>query len=220
MKVLAIPDRHEPFSHKKAKEWAVGVAHSYAPDVIVGLGDEMDLYSLSRFPRSFNLFTPAEEYKKGMQKYGEHWRQLQTAAPRAKCYEISSNHGDRLRKRVRERAPELEGYLKSNPFGVHGVKRVDGELVLDGILYQHGFRSRALDHARYNQQSTVHGHTHCASLRWQRNARGAYFNLECGWLGDIKAPCFDYTGQALTQWILAVGLITNGSPTLLKYPGR
>lgn len=220
MKVLAIPDRHMPFHHRKACEWVVGVCRTYSPDIIVGLGDECDLYSLSRYPKSVNLMTPAEEYRKGMKAYGEHWERLQTVAPKAICYEISSNHGDRLYKRLRERAPELESFLKENPFGVEGVKRIRGEIIIDSVLYMHGFRSRAVDHARYNQQSTVHGHSHSASLRWIRNSKTSYYNLECGWLGKESKEAFSYNAQALTQWILACGLITNGSPTLLKYPGR
>src|SRR5271165_7013622 len=219
-KILAVSDRHMPFQHKKACEWVVSIAKVYQPTHIIGLGDELDLYSLSRFPRNHNLFTPAEEYRRGMEAYANHWKALQKAAPSAKCYEISSNHGDRLRKRVRDRAPELEGYLRDQPFGVEGVVRVDGEITFDGVVFMHGLRSRAVDHARYNQQSTVHGHTHSASLRWLRNDRGAFFNLECGWLGAEDKEAFSYNPQALTQWVLACGLVTDGSPTLLKYPGR
>src|SRR5271169_3127149 len=220
MRVLAVPDRHFPFAHRRACEWVVGVAKTYQPEVIVGLGDELDLYSLSRFPRNHNLMTPAEEFKRGMEQYRAHWQALQKAAPKAKCYEISSNHGDRLRKRVRDRAPELESYLLEQPFGVSGVERVKGEFTGDGVLYMHGYRSKSLDHARYNQRSTVHGHSHSASLRWLKNDRGAFFNLECGWLGREDREAFSYNPQALTQWVLACGLVTDGSPTLLKYPGR
>lgn len=220
MKVLAVPDRHFPFAHRKACAWVVSVAKTYQPDVIVGLGDELDLYSLSRYPKSVNIMTPAEEYRRGMEQYREHWMQLQQAAPKAKYQEISSNHGDRLIKRVRERSPELEAYLREEPFGVAGVKRVQGETSLDGVVYMHGFRSKGLDHARYNQRSTVHGHSHSASLRWLRNSKGPYFNLEAGWLGAENREAFSYNPQALTQWILACGLVTNGSPTLLKFPGR
>src|SRR5271169_4685426 len=127
MRVLAVPDRHFPFAHRRACEWVVGVAKTYQPEVIVGLGDELDLYSLSRYPKSVNLMTPGEEYKRGMEQYAAHWEALQKVTPKAKCYEISSNHGDRLRKRVRERAPELEGYFADNPFGVRDVKRIKGE---------------------------------------------------------------------------------------------
>ena len=220
MRILCVPDRHFPFAHKKACEWVVFVAKGYAPDVIIGLGDELDLYSLSRYPRNVNLMTPGAEYKLGMEQYRAHWQALQKAAPKARCQEISSNHGDRLRKRVRDRAPELEAYLAAQPFGVSGVERVKGECTHDGVCYMHGFRSRALDHARYNQQSTVHGHTHSASLRWARNGRGPYFNLECGWLGAEDKEAFSYVPQALTQWTLACGMVTDGEPTLLKFPRR
>jgi hypothetical protein len=220
VRVLAIPDRHFPWAHKKACEWVVYLARLIEPHAIVGLGDELDLYSLSRYPKSVNIMTPAEEYQRGMEQYREHWRRIKAESPKSACYEISSNHGDRLRKRIRERAPELEGYLMEQPFGVPGVERITGELELDHVLYMHGFRSKGIDHARYNQRSTVHGHSHSASLRWLRNGKGSYFNLECGWLGAEDKEAFSYNPQALTQWTLACGTVTDGYPTLMKFPRR
>ena len=221
MKVLAIPDRHMPWHHKKACAWAVGVAKTYQPDAIVGLGDELDLYALSKYPRSHNLYTPGEEYRRGMAAYADHWSGLRKAAPGAKCYELSSNHVERLHKRILERLPEVEHLLKDDDvYWVEGVQRVRGALHLDGILYEHGFRARAVDHARHNQMSTVHGHTHAASLTWLKNRKGSYFNLETGWLADERSPVFNYVQAAIKNHTLAVGLITNGQPTLLKYPGK
>lgn len=221
MKVLAIPDRHMPWHHKKACAWAVAVAKTYQPDVIVGLGDELDCYSLSKYPRSHNLYTPAEEYRRGMLAYVAHWEGLRKAAPDARLYEVSSNHVDRLHKRVLDRLPEVEHLLDEDKvFGVDGVRRVRGYLRLDGVQYEHGFRARAVDHARHNQMSTVHGHTHAASLTWLKNGRGSYFNLEVGWLADEKSPVFNYVQAAVRPHTLAVGLITNGQPQLLRYPGK
>ena len=221
MKVLAIPDRHMPWQHKRACAWAVSVAKTYKPDAIVGLGDELDLYSLSRYPRSHNLYTPAEEHSRGMGAYRLHWEALRDAAPDAKCFEISSNHVDRLRKRVLERLPEVEHLLdESEVYAVDGVRRVRRYLRLDGVQYEHGFRAKPSDHAKHNQMSTCHGHTHAASLVWLKNARGNFFNLEVGWLSDEKSPVFNYVQAAIKPHTLAVGLITNGQPTLLKYPGK
>ena len=154
-----------------------------------------------------------------MTEYAKHFQELRRAAPRARCIEIASNHGDRLLKRIRERLPEIEGLVSQDVFRLEGVERLP-EVRIDGVQYMHGFRGRAQEHAKYNQCSTVHGHSHMASLVWHKNGRGAYFNLECGWLGDERRECFAYREQSLTRWILSVGLITNGSPTLLKYPGK
>lgn len=219
MKVLAVPDRHFPWAHRRACDWVVGVAKTYQPDAIVGLGDELDLYSYSRFPRSHNLYTPLQEYRRGMGAYRRHWQALREAAPKAACFELSSNHGDRLHKRVLERFPEVE-HLIGDPYALPEVKRVKGEMVLDRVIYMHGFRSNALAHATYNQQSVVHGHTHKASLLWRKNRKGSFFNLECGWLGDEGSAVFNYKMEALTQWTMACGLITNGAPTLLRFPGK
>jgi len=210
-----------PWHHKRACAWSVHVAKTYQPDAIVGLGDELDLYALSKYPRSHNLYTPADEFRRGLEAYRAHWRQLQDVAKAAKCYEISSNHVDRLRKRILERLPEVESLVDEDGlFGAPGVSRVRRYTRIDGVQYEHGFRAKASAHAIHNQMSTVHGHTHAASLVWHRNARGPYFNLECGWLADDQAPVFNYVQAAIKPHILAVGLITNGQPQLLRYPGK
>lgn len=156
-----------------------------------------------------------------MESYHKLWEALRRTCPDAKCFEISSNHGDRLQKRLLERLPEAEHFLSEDKvYGVPGVQRVRGHMRIDGVQYEHGFRARAADHARHNQMSTVHGHTHAASLTWLKNAKGNYFNLECGWLADEKSPVFNYVQAAIKPHTLAVGLITSGQPTLLKYPGK
>jgi hypothetical protein len=219
MKVLALPDRHAPFHHPAALAWTVEVARRERPDAIAGLGDEMDLYALSRYPRTPNLLTPAQEWKRGRKAIADHWAALRKAAPRATFYELSSNHGDRLAKRVLEKLPEVE-HLLGDALEVPGVQRVEGRLVLDGVVYEHGHRSRAVDHARYNLAPTVHGHTHRASLTYlQPTARGPVWNLECGWLGNAAGPAFKYR-DATAPWTLAAGLVTDGVPQLLAFPGR
>jgi predicted MPP superfamily phosphohydrolase len=218
MKVLAIPDQHHPWASKPALDWVTAVAKREKPDVIVNLGDALDLYSLSRYPRSHNLYTPAEELRLGMEGYRKHWEALQKAAPKARCVIIDSNHGDRLIKRILERLPEAESLI-TNPFAVDGVEALE-RVEFEGVLYEHGYRSKPEDHARHNLQSTVHGHLHTATLHWF-NLRGkSRFNLNCGWLGDDGARVFRYRQAAVSHWTLACGMVRDGEPELMVFPFR
>jgi len=216
VKVLCIPDQHHPWAHEGALDWTVVVARRERPDVIVNLGDALDLYSLSRYPRSHNLYTPADEFRIGFEGYSAHWAALRKAAPRARCVILASNHGDRLRKRILDRLPEVESLL-GDPFALPGVESVE-RVTVDRVLYEHGFRSRPEDHGKKNLQSTVHGHLHSATLHWFNLEGRPHFNLCCGWLGDTTAPVFRYRQSAVDDWNLACGLVTDSAPRLLLYP--
>ena len=216
MKVLAIPDQHHPWACREALAWTVAIAKELKPDAIVNLGDALDLYSLSRYPRSHNLHTPAEEMRIGLEGYRAHWLALRAAAPRARCYLLDSNHGDRLHKRIIERLPEVESLI-GNPFSAPGVQCVERQ-VLDGVLYEHGFRSKPEEHGKKNLQSTVHGHLHSATLHRFNLAGRSRFNLNCGWLGDTTAPVFRYRQAAVDDWTLACGIVRDGEPELKVFP--
>ncbi len=216
MKVLAVPDQHHPWASKAALQWTVAVARELKPDAIVNLGDALDLYSLSRYPRSHNLYTPAEEFRLGMAGYSAHWAALRKVAPKAQCYVIDSNHGERLKKSIARTLPEIES-LVGNPFAVDGVEECE-RLTLDGVLYEHGFRSKPEEHAKQNLQSTVHGHLHSATLHRFNLAGRSRFNLNCGWLGDDAAPVFRYRQGAVSYWTLACGIVRDGEPELKVFP--
>src|SRR5262249_32457925 len=120
-------------------------------------------------------------------------------------------------KRVRSKLPEVEALL-GNPFAIDGVE-VAPTVELDGVLYMHGYRSDALSHAKCNLQSVVHGHLHSASLQFFQLKGKARFNLCAGWLADVTSPVFKYRAKAIDMWTLGCGLVTDGVPQLLVYPG-
>jgi UDP-2,3-diacylglucosamine pyrophosphatase LpxH len=215
--VLVVGDIHAPWHSTKAIEAVVkyaGACRSLTH--IVWVGDQLDLYNWSRYSPSRELYTPGQELKRGMAVLRQFAEALTVAAPRARCFVLNSNHQDRILKRCLELAPAMETLLDHGKLWIPGFMQVD-EMDIDGVHYMHGFRSKAVDHARFNQQSTVHGHTHGASLQWLKNRRGPYFNLEVGWLGNEKAPVFSYKQQRLTTWVTALGQVKEGLPVLLTY---
>jgi UDP-2,3-diacylglucosamine pyrophosphatase LpxH len=216
-RVLVVGDIHSPWHSTRALQAAVRFAGDVRPTHIVWVGDQLDLYNWSRYSPSRELMTPGTELSRGMRTVRQFASELLSAAVRGvRAYVLASNHQDRILKRCLEQAPNMETLLDRRKLWIPDFQEV-GELDLEGVHYMHGFRSKAVDHARYNQQSTVHGHTHGASLTWLKNRRGPYFNLEVGWLGNEKAPVFTYKQQKLTTWVTSLGLVVDRNPVLLTY---
>lgn len=83
------------------------MCQEYMPDVIVNLGDTVDLASLSRFQADSDHFrhslNPA--FNRVHQMYAE----LRADNPQAEIHEVDSNHNARLGKLVLKQVPELYG---------------------------------------------------------------------------------------------------------------
>src|SRR3954470_21332053 len=120
--VLCVGDTHFPFARRKSISAVIALAKLLKPNVIVQLGDLYDMYSYSRFARSYNLLTPAQEIKKGRQQASEFWREIRAASPKADCYGLIGNHDSRVLKKAMGLLPELEHFLD----GISNFWQFDG----------------------------------------------------------------------------------------------
>lgn len=198
-RVAIAGDFHAPFHQVKATEAFFAFCRDFKPDVVVQMGDLYDQYSFSRYSHSLNLYTPQEETALGREGSEWFWKEAQRAAPKARCIQLLGNHDDRMQKRLFDSFPELEGHVDlKHLYAFKGVKTFydsSEEVVIDGVIYQHGFRSKLGDHAAYNQQSTVTGHSHRGGVVYHQNLTGPYWELNAGWLGDLKHRVFGYRNQ-------------------------
>lgn len=220
MKILVIGDTHFPFHHKSAMKWAIDLAKEQDPDHIIQVGDLLDQFSFSRYPKSRKM-DPDEELKLGRKCAQAMW----AAMPRkAKKWQLMGNHDDRAIKSALKSAPELMGMIGEKIEELYkfpGVTTVsDYEFELDGIMFQHGHRAKLGDHAKYNQCSTVVGHSHTGGVVSLRNRNGCYWELNAGFLGDIDTQAFTYLSQKkVNTTTLGVGLIDDLGPRFIFYPG-
>lgn len=177
---------------------------------IVQVGDLYDLFSFSKYPRSLNVGTPKDEILQGRAMAEEFWRLLQKRCPKATCYQLLGNHDERPAKRILEKAPELEALIDiKHLWEFKGVKTIHDpreELMLDGIYFQHGFRSKLGDHAKFNQASTVCGHSHVGGVVFFPLRDKILFELNAGYLAGDEEP-MRYTRQSLTRWTHGFGII-------------
>lgn len=223
MRIAAFGDLHAPFEHKKAVEWAIRRAKKLRPQVVVQVGDLLDLYSFSKFPRA-HFITPEEELSTARLRAAHFWERIVDATPGAERYQITGNHDVRPFKRVLEAAPELAplvGKSLRELYTFPGVKTIDNpsqELIIDGIVFQHGHRSRLGDHSRYNQSNTVCGHSHTGGVNFQRNGKGTYWELNAGLLGDPANRVFSYRAQQkIHTCTLGLAIIDEDGPRFIPY---
>ena len=221
--VLCVPDLHLPFWDIKAVKKMLFNIHKHKPTHIIQLGDLYDFYSFTRFDRTFNLMTPADEVKRGRELAEWFWAEVKKRAPDARCYQLMGNHDIRPYTKLMKVAPEMEQFFDlSSCFIFDGVKTiVDDDLILtingQRVLFAHGFYTRPGQHLNANRISTVFAHTH---LPWCIGSHllgaKALFELNCGFLGDHTALPFSYANQRRIQkWIKSYGLIDKFGPRVI-----
>ncbi|MES3012649.1 MAG: metallophosphoesterase [Pseudomonadota bacterium] len=198
-KVLAVGDAHCPWMLYRTLDGICAAARGLKPDIIIQLGDLYDFFSWTRFPRTYNLLTPIEEAKQGRKMAENMWARLAKAAPKAKLYQLRGNHDDRPYKRILEAAAEFEDLLKLDPLfqfdGVETQPSSRDELIIQGVCYMHGFRSKLGDHARHNRMSTVCGHSHKGGVVTMRLGKKTLFECNAGFLGNPNSRPLSYGAQ-------------------------
>lgn len=164
------------------------------------MGDLYDFFSYTRFPRTHNLMTPQREVELGRRDAEAFWKAIHKAAPKAECFQLRGNHDDRPQKRVLEKAPELEHLVKN---GLSGLWTFDGvttlgdsrsELIIDGIVFHHGWRRHG-EHMLHNMQNTVVGHLHTGGTVFRTFGKKVLWELNAGFIANPEAVPLQYTAQ-------------------------
>lgn len=229
--VLCLGDLHAEWVYKAGITRLLDVIiPAVKPTIIVQLGDAYDFFSFSRFPRSHNFTTPADEIQNGRICLEELWGAIRKKAPKAKCYQLLGNHDKRVTDRVKEKLPELESILDVNHLwdfkGVQTVHDYREELVLEIngelVCFMHGYKSRIGDHARANQMSTVRGHSHRAQLIYLplynsvKKEKRVIFEMDVGFLGCPKSKVMGYSNQKMDHMINSVGVIDRFGERIIR----
>ena len=223
---LVLGDTHMPWMSKTAFSMILDFLDGDGKgiDYVVQIGDLFDMFSAGRWARSFDLITPKEEFTQAREMGEEFWRELRKRCPSAQCFQIMGNHDDRPLKQILEKAPELASLLDvRHLWEFEGVTTVhDGrqELVLEGICFMHGFRSKLGDHAKWNQLRTCTGHSHrggvhyfpVRTLRDGKLISTTAWEMNAGYLGDPTQVPLQYSKQMLTNWTLGFGIIDGLGP--------
>lgn len=219
--VLVIPDLQFPFAHADAIKFLSMAAQRYKPDLVIGIGDEIDAYALSDFDKDPDYIGASKEYELAL----EHLDQLYGLFPRVLA--LHSNHGRGRLNKANRRA----GYGARNGLDYHSyIKAPKGwgfyeEVIAGDVIFRHGDGERGLtkpvllEHtpAEYGRHySIVHGHVHEKIGRQATVTIGDkdYWCAHTGCLIDPYAHAFSYTKPRKAK--LGCGLITHGEYKQLR----
>jgi predicted phosphodiesterase len=227
--ILVLGDIHFPWQHQGALEKVIETVGAERPGLIVQIGDLKDQFMFGRYAKSLNVVAPRDELEWARGQAEVFFDRLHVASPQTSKHLIFGNHDDRIMKGIRDKSPQHDFMVSDYVEELYTFPHVEThfrsneELILDGICYQHGHRSKLGDHARYNQMNTVTGHSHQGGVVFHRNLNGVYWELNAGWLGDENAEVFNYREQKkITTWTLGLGRIErkNGvwCPAFVPYP--
>ena len=216
-KILCIGDTHFPFVNKQAIEKLYDFAKENRPDYIVQVGDLLDCYAASKFPRSQNVYTPKQEEELGIGMAREMWKTLHDICPNATKYQLLGNHDIRTLKRTLESLPIAEHWIEKYFQELFTFENVitefdhRKEVEIGGILFTHGFlRSGA--HKDFYLKHVIHGHDHKLYVQHRRIHDQNIFEMSCGFLGDIEAKALSYTSSKLSNYQLGFGWVDQWGP--------
>lgn len=219
--ILIIGDTHFPFVHQKTLERIYRFAEKEQPAHIVQIGDLMDQWSHSRFPTSRNYYRPDEEMELARNMSVAFWLELSKVCPLASKSQLMGNHDLRALKSVLSGAPTLEGLLSASieklyEFeGVTTIKDYREELIIQGVMFHHGYMSRHGQHRDFVMQNLCTGHTHRGAVVYRALKDRTIWHLDAGFVGDAESKALSYTNQKLSGWSLGWGWIDEYGPRFI-----
>jgi hypothetical protein len=154
----------------------------------------------------------------------EFWHDVKKASPKAKCFQLFGNHDCRPHKQLANAGSQYSFLYNSidsllNFDGVETIGRNQNELIIDGVCYEHGFRTGPGAHCIANKMPTVVGHSHQGSVIFIRSGEDVHFELNVGYLGDAGSVPLSYGEQRrFSRWTQGFGLLDFAGPRFVALP--
>ena len=223
--VLAIPDLHAPFEHQDAFDFITAVAAQVRPDVVVNLGDEIDMCAYSRYLKDPDGLGPLQEFESAVENLQKWFK----AFP--KVFVCHSNHTTRAAKKVLESGVPSR-FMKSikEVLGAPKQWQWNSGWIIDGVMYIHGEGfsgiSASANAALSYGQPVVLGHIHAhAGVQYVSSFGYNLWGVNSGCLIDSDAYAFAYAKFSRHKPILGATVIVDGKfprfiPMVLNKSGK
>lgn len=205
--VLVIPDLHCPFHHPDALDFLRAVRRKFLPNHFVCLGDEIDAYGFSKYPKDADVLSPGQEMAKAIESLIPFYVEF------PEMMVCISNHTVRPHKRMKE-AGMLDCWL---PKYSTMLNSPDGWVwkdywVIDDVRYMHGDLAKGGKNGWVSNTEVYH--CSCVVGHWHSRAGvfydGVMFNMNAGCLINRNHKPFDYAIGNQKAPNLGCGLVFNG----------
>lgn len=222
-KIMCLGDIHFPFHCKNSLNKVYQLIEQLKPDVIIQMGDLYDQYAHSKFPRSQNIYTPENEEKLAREEAEKMWSKIILISPNSKKYQIMGNHDIRMMRQTLANMPSIEHAIRDYLLKLMTFNRVEtiadyrSELVIDGIMFHHGYRSKLGDHSNYVLGNMCVAHTHHGGTVFRKYKEDIFWELNAGFLADHDAKALSYTPQKATTQTLGIGWIDELGPRFIPF---
>jgi hypothetical protein len=227
---ILIPDQHaHPDYHNDRADWAGKLIADVKPDVVVNMGDAIDLASLSSYDKGTRAFV-GRSYLKDLNSHLDFQERLWAPMKRLKkkmphSIYLEGNHEHRV-ERALDLSPELTGTIGFKDFAFDDyynvVQRYEGGtpgvFQLDDILFAHYFvtgvsgrpiggERAAHMHLAKIGQSAIAAHSHIFDYATRTNTVGRTTNgLVVGCYQDYSN---DWAGNVANLWRRGMVILRN-----------
>ena len=217
-RILVVGDLHAPYTHPDAIDFLRHVRDSYAPDMVIQVGDETDGHAISFHDSDVNLDSAGVELEKAkvvLEKLHDLFPNLLVC---------DSNHGSLVYRRAKAHGLPVQFIKKYRDilFPEHGAKKwswADAWVLntpLGPVRFQHQVSGDFMLNASHERTSLVLGHEHGRfEVQYAASSTALYFGAYAGCLIDRKSLAFAYGKLHRKKPILGVMVITDGCPQLI-----
>lgn len=211
MKILAIGDTHEPFSHRDSFEFIKTVYKKFKPHTTILVGDELDHHSFSFHEKEVDeAFSPAEELEKGIELLQRYYKLVPNALV------CESNHGSLIYRKAKFHGMPRSVFKSYNDLLKTPKWRWNDRFLIDNIQFVHQVNGNLLMAARTIGRSVVQGHFH-TKMGFE------YFSMEdrtifagfTGCLIDRDQYAFNYAKANVLKPALGCMIIEDGMPSII-----
>lgn len=204
MRVAFVPDIHLPYHDKAAYDLVVRALKAWKPDVLVVMGDAVDMDSVSSFPKVDGRRMTLEEE---MDAARPEFAKLNGIGATTKVY-LKGNHEFRLERYLATEAQrlgklvDLEGLLPLRGWRVipYGQAYWIGELMMTHDIGRSGVNV-ARQQLQDAGENIVCGHSHRLQVVYGGQAHGpVHVSGSLGWLGDPDAITYRHRAMVQREW--------------------
>lgn len=217
-RILVIPDIHAPYHHPDTIKFLVAVRDKLDPDLVVNLGDEIDMHAMSFHDSDPNLHSAGAELEASKEFLAE----LHVEFPDVLvCH---SNHGSMVWRKAKAHGIPVQMIKKYRDilFPEHGAPGWSWKYAwrintaMGTVMFKHQVSGDPLGDAAHNQCSLVTGHQHgCFDISYAASSARLYWSMRSGCLIDKDALAFAYGKHTRYKPVIGCSAIVDGQPLLI-----